>query len=121
MQSRTFTALALLAVTAVPALGASLTCSVDSICPGGSDCAAPEFATVIDLSGLDGDSPVMIREGEEIALAATHDGAIRRWSGKDMTGATQVLALRQADNAFTGLVIFEGATLQKTTGTCGVK
>ena len=121
MQLRTALPLIALTLGATPALAADLTCTVDSICPGGSDCAAPEAATVIVLHGIETDSPVMIREGEDIALTRSHDGAIRRWSGKNMTGETEVLALRTADNAFTGLVIFEGATHQKTTGRCEVK
>lgn len=116
------TALPLLALLASPALSADLHCTTVEICEGGSDCApaAPD-AEALGLKDWDGDAPRLVLGESEFEARQTKAAPIWRWSAASDDGGNHVLAWREADSGFTYLVIAEGKTQMKTSGTCEVR
>ncbi|MCB5410070.1 hypothetical protein [Pseudogemmobacter faecipullorum] len=100
---------------------AGLDCRAAEICEGGTDCQpAGEDALKLTLSGMGAAEATLERDGAALSMAQTRPAPIWRWSAGTDQGQTEILAFREADQAFTYLILEGGQTALKVIGQCEV-
>ena len=103
------------------AAAAGLDCTTAEVCEGGSDCqAAGAEALKLALTGMGEAEVTLERDGAALSMEQTKPAPIWRWSATTEAGQIEILAFREADKAFTYLILEGGKTALKVIGQCEV-